>query len=131
MANFIKGVGDWTQYRSLQPGLEIDFHLESRRDTSYEEAMINIAERALKSLKTAQENGLLYLMFTHGHSTSRQGKITARSQIRKLMNSSLATPYIIRAECIQHNSVFVARIKKLCEIGKPGRPAKEKAAQDK
>ncbi len=110
---FKQGTGDWTQYRTLQPSMEVDFHwLEyGRREVPYEEAMAEVWDTALEALKEAQQKGIRYVLFRHGHSTSRPGKSTARSEVRSLMRSKEATPYIIRRECIQHESVFVAAIR--------------------
>ena len=69
-------------------------------------------QKAFEALKDAYQQGLSYVIFTHGHSTSRPGQTTARSQIRKLMRSKSATPYMIRSESIQHESVFVAAIRR-------------------
>jgi hypothetical protein len=112
----IKETGDWKNYRarfSLRPEDEIDFHHERRRDlhVSYEDAMSEVEETVLAALRRAFERGRPYLMFRHGWSTSRQGQMTARSVVRRVMRSKEATPYIVRRECIQHYSVFVAKIK--------------------
>ena len=110
---FKKGTGDWTQYRSLRPNKEIDFHVDHQehRDVSYDEAMYEIGKMVLDEVKKAYEEGTPYLIFTHGWSTSRPGKTTARSVVRQLMRSTEVTPYIIRKECIQHEAVFVAAIR--------------------
>ncbi len=110
---FKTGSGDWTQYRSL-PGLKvIDSHHGDLgpREVAYEEAMGVVHSQALEELQKAHREGVQHVLFTHGSSTSRRGKTTARSMIRGLMRSPEATPYIIRKECIQHESVFVAVIR--------------------
>jgi hypothetical protein len=71
--------------------------------------MKRIREEVLETLKEAQETGEKWVMFIHGWSGSRQ--TTSRSQIRGLMRSAGATPYIVRSECIQHDSVFIAAIR--------------------
>ena len=105
--------GDWTRFREMKPCIEIDFHLSESgpRATNYEAAMGDVRCRAMSALKNAYEIGLRFVIFTHGHSTSRPGHTTARSEVRGLMRSSDATPYIKRGECIQHESVFVAALK--------------------
>ena len=105
--------GDWTRYRTLPELVEVDFHWseEGPRQESYYEAMEDVYDVALDSLKTAFENGRRYVLFRHGHSTSRPGQTTARSVVRGLMRSKEATPYIIRSQCIQHYAVFVAAIR--------------------
>lgn len=107
--------GDWTRYRSLPKLIEVDFHNSAygRRDVPYSKAMENSRSKALEALVDAYQQGFQYVLFTHGKSTSRPGRTTARSQIRKLMRSRDATPYILRSECIQHESVFVAAIRHL------------------
>lgn len=110
------GTGDWTQYRKLQPSPhEINCHYERRgfgpRETSYKDQMSGEWDDALEALKVAFANGTKYILFIHGKSTSRPGRTTARSQIRALMRSKSATPYICRKECIQHDSVFLVVIK--------------------
>jgi hypothetical protein len=110
---FKKGSGSWTQYRQLPSLIEIDFHHSGYepREMPYEEAMGNVWHDALEALRTAYQQGKRYVLFTHGSSTSRPGKTTARSQVRGLMRSKEATPYICRSECIQHETVFVAAIR--------------------
>jgi hypothetical protein len=110
---FKKESGDWTKYRQLKPSREVDFHYSEygRREIPYEEAMQKVTTDALEALKDTYQSGIHCVIFTHGSSTSRPGKTTARSQVRKLMRSSAATPYIIRSDCIQHESVFVAVIR--------------------
>ena len=110
---FHDGVGDWTLYREL-PGLcEIDFHWSDTDEPhGYWESMDLVYSVALKALEDAYEDSdVNYVLFTHGWSTSRIGATTSRSQVRGLMRSTAATPYIDRKRCIQHYSVFVAAIK--------------------
>lgn len=104
--------GDWVRFRQLPNLLEHDFH-RGRRDPSkaYWDAMAEVRDEVLSVLRKAQAEGFAYVLFTHGSSTSRPGQTTARSQIRGLMRSKDATPYIDRPRCIQHHSVFVAAIK--------------------
>jgi hypothetical protein len=92
----------WTDYGSLEYG---------PREASFSEYMANAEALALDSLKKAHELGLLYVIFTHGHWTSRPGRQSARSQVRAAMRSKEATPYICRRDSIQHYSVFVAAIR--------------------
>ena len=110
---FKKESGDWVKYRELPNSQEVDLHDSERgpRDIPYWESMEIVYRKVLAELKTAQRKGIQFVIFTHGSSTSRQGQTTARSQVRKLMRSPDATPYIIRKECIQHNSVFVSAIR--------------------
>ncbi len=117
MATFKNQSGDWTEYRDLPDLMTVDFHYEDEgydvARLPYWEAMEEVWETALNALKRAYEDGnIQYVLFTHGSSTSRIGKATTRSQVRKLMRSTEATPYIDRRCCIQHYSVFVAAIRK-------------------
>jgi hypothetical protein len=114
--------GDWKQFRSrfsLSSSDEVDLHFGERdQNIPYDEVMDEVISIAEGSLKHAQERGREYLMFIHGHSTSRRGKTTARSQVRKFMRSSCATPLIERKHCIQHHTVFVAKIRPLQGVSK-------------
>ena len=114
---FKRESGNWIRYRELPSVVEVDFHLSGEERTpgmfGYWEAMSQCHETALESLKAAQEAGDGYVLFTHGSSTSKRGKMTERSMVRSLMRSPEATPYIIRSDCIQHDSVFVAAIRPL------------------
>jgi hypothetical protein len=110
---FKKGSGNWTEYRKLQPSVEVDLHYSEfgPREIHYWEAMGRLRNDALEALKDAHQRGIRFVIFRHGSSTSRPGKTTARSEVRNLMRSKDATPYIVRSECIQHESVFVAAIR--------------------
>ena len=52
-----------------------------------------------------------YVMFVHGWSKSRHGQTTARSQVREFMRSKAATPLIEGKHCIQHETVFFAKLR--------------------
>ena len=116
---FKAGHGDWSQYQNLPDLMEVDLHWSDfrRRElgppVDYYEKMGKVWDTVKEALETAQREGKRYVLFTHGWSTSRRGNTTARSQVRSLMRSKEATPYIIRKECIQHNSVFVAAIRQI------------------
>ena len=104
--------GDWTRYRSLPLAVEVDFHREGWDGRHlYVDQMQEVRDDALHALERAHELGLNYVIFTHGSSTSGPGKTTARSEVRGLIRSPSATPYINRRECIQHRSVFVAALR--------------------
>ena len=113
---FQRGYGDWRQYRS-QFGLteldEIDLHFGERDRSrfSYAEVMAEVVDTVKAKLEEARLNGRSHVMIIHGSSTSRRGKTTARSQVRGFMRSKEATPLIDRKECIQHNTVFVAKLR--------------------
>jgi hypothetical protein len=113
MTAFQKGSGDWKEYRQLPELVEVDLHHSERgpRQIPYYEAMDEVWGRCHGAIRDAHEQGKKYVLFTHGWSTSRPGRTTARSQVRGLMRSKEATPYVDRKRCIQHESVFVAAIK--------------------
>ncbi|WP_139052935.1 hypothetical protein [Thiocapsa marina] len=115
---FIKGQGSWSAYQSLPGVVVVDFHHDYREPRElgppipYYEKMANVSERTIDALQKAINNpSTRYVLFTHGSSTSRLGKTTARSQVRKIMRSKTATPFICRKQCIQHETVFLASIK--------------------
>ena len=75
--------------------LHIDFHGI---------ATVNAYDRALRTLVDAHRRGLAWVVFTHGSSTSRPGKTTCRSEVRRLLRGKDATPYIVRREIGQNRS---------------------------
>ena len=110
---FKRELRDWTEYRKLDGRIqEYDCHFGPDYGMDYYQLMACIYDGALKVLQDEYNAGGDWVLITHGWSTSRQGNITARSQIRKLMRGKDATPFIDRKRCIQHDSVFVAAIKK-------------------
>ena len=107
--------GNWVSYRErfgLSKADEIDLHF-GRRDlgTSYYDVMADVEYLVRDSLRKAQESGGQFVMFVHGWSSSRPGRTTARSVVRGFMRSKEATPFIVRADCVQHSTVFVAKIR--------------------
>lgn len=121
MAIFKKEAGDWTEYRKLDGLMEHDFHRSEDKQASleswrpYDERMEDVCDESIQAVKAAQQAGKKFVLFTHGTSTSRPGKTTSRSQVRKAMRSPEATPFVIRKDCIQHYSVFVAAIRPLAD----------------
>ena len=113
MSAFKRFDGDWVSLRKLGP-VEVDLH-QGRRDPtrkSYDEAMGDTAELVRNELRKAHESGAEYVMFMHGRSTSMGWRgTTARSVVREVMRSREATPYIVRSECLQGDTVFLARIR--------------------
>ena len=109
--------GNWVSYRGrfgLSATDEIDLHFgrrDARVDGQYYDVMADIAQRVEDALRRAQENGRPYVMFIHGHSTSRPGRTTARSVVRRYMRSKDATPFVVKTHCIQHPTVFIAKIR--------------------
>jgi hypothetical protein len=114
MALFKHDRRNWVEFRKLPDLDEVDFHwINEKSSGNYYENMDDVRKIALYSLLKAQQEGRQYVLLIHGWFTSRIGKTTSRSQIRGLMKHKDATPYIIRKNCIQHDTVFVAAIKSL------------------
>lgn len=122
MPGFKRENRKWKEYRTIfNIQREVDMHFNdhyydedsSREYDSYDSKMARVYDITMDALKKAQQDNLEYIMFTHGWSTSRRGKTTARSVVRGIMRSKESTPYIIKSKCIQHNSVFVAAIRPL------------------
>ena len=116
MSRFRSAGGDWKLLRAVTAGMsgaEVDFHWTEPGGSSapYWDRMAIVSEYAALSLRIAQEIGVQWLILRHGSSTSGPFRETARSRIRALMRSADATPLIVRKDCIQHHSVFVARIR--------------------
>jgi hypothetical protein len=107
--------GNWADYRArfgLRREYDVDFHCGKREPgTFYGGQFRGLEESLTEALKLAQAEGRPYVLFTHGWSTSRPGKMTARSLIRGFMRSPAATPFIERSGCIQHESVFLAKVR--------------------
>jgi hypothetical protein len=111
---FKKEHGNWTEYRArfnLSSEQEIDFHDGPLRNLSHWEAMFENERIVLERLREAQDIGHPHLLFRHGWSTSGPGRTTARSVVRGIMRSKKATPFIVRAGCIEHDAVFLAEIR--------------------
>ena len=113
---FQVGRGPWRQYRSqfsLFESDEINLHFGKRDPSSmsFQEAMANVTDIVVASLKEARRKRRCYVMFIHGSSTSRRGRTTVRSQVRNFMRSKNATTLIDRNGCIQHDTVFIAKLK--------------------
>jgi hypothetical protein len=109
---FQKGWGDWKRYR--RPDCrEVDLHFGKRdpQAKSFAQVMAEVTELVERTLREAQRDGCSYVMFRHGRSTSRRGKVTARSQVRGFMRSPKATPLIQRNHCIQHQTIFLAKVR--------------------
>jgi hypothetical protein len=120
----IETKGNWTDYRArfnLSNEDEIDLHFgrRDRWEKTYDEAMSDVLTIVEEALREAQTKGRPYIMFCHGRSTSRNGKTTARSMVRGFMRSPAATPFIERSGCIQHETVFVAKIRVRRIIARP------------
>jgi hypothetical protein len=116
----LKESGDWNEFRRRFDLVEVDLHFGRRdpRVRRYDEVMSDVEDIVKASLAKYQNAGRPpYVMFTHGWSTSRPGRTTARSVVRQFMRSKEATPFIVRSECRIHESVFLAKIRPLRELG--------------
>jgi hypothetical protein len=112
LSKFTEFRGDWIALRERKPR-EVDLHFGRRApDKPYDEAMSDVRALVLSELQRAQKDGIPYVLFTHGASTSLGWqKTTARSIVRGLMRDPASTPYIVRRDCIQHETAFLARIR--------------------
>ncbi len=112
MTTFKHFRGNWIELRSYNPR-EIDLHFGEREaGVNYWDVMAEVEELVRQSIAKAQDDGVEYVLFRHGCSTSLGWQqTTARSVVRGFMRSPEATPFIIRKECWQHESVFLARIR--------------------
>ena len=115
---------NWVEYRKLPNLVEVDFHYSELgpRNIPYWEAMQDVHDTALQALKDSQMQGRNFLLFIHGWSTSGPFRKTSRSVVRRLIRSPIATPFIIRRQCIQHESVFVVCIRPLASQEEAARP---------
>jgi hypothetical protein len=104
--------GDGREWRKETSILIINYHDGPNYGRAYWELLKIFHERTIEALKKAQNEGIDYVLFTHGSSTSRQGNQTARSEVRKIMRGKEGTPYIIRKGCIQYTSSFLAVVRK-------------------
>ena len=109
-----KGEGGWGHWGQREDCYSVDFHWNAfgPRQRDYGSCMGEVYTTALAALKHAQDEGYKYVLFTHGSSTSRPGQTTARSMIRGLMRSKESTPYVVKKDCVQYETVFVAACKK-------------------
>lgn len=112
---FIRAEGDWQALRE-RPGLmEVDLHFGRGEPGSFRNNMAEVGDIVRSSLREAQKNGVKFVMFRHGYSTSGPFQTTARSIVRAIMRSKESTPFVIKAKSIQHRSVFIAAIR-TCSI---------------
>jgi len=104
---------NWIEFRRLPNYREVDFHwVTNESDDDYLQAIEDVRRLAIRALQKAQSEGVSYLLLLH-ESPMSEGlrRTTARSTIRKLMRSRNATPYILRSQCVQHHTCFVAAIR--------------------
>jgi len=112
---FKKEFVDWIEYRSrfnLSETDQVDFHFGPSA-MAHHDAMAEVTRIVERALKEAQRRARPYLMFRHGSSTSWPGRTSSRSQVRGFMLSKEATALIERKHCIEHETVFVAKIRPL------------------
>ena len=116
--NFNIGRGDGREWKNRTDTLVVDYHDGPDHGMAYWELLEDFHKRTMKALKKAQKEGIDFVLFTHGSSTSRQGFQTARSEVRKIMRGKKGTPYIIRKQCIDYGSSFLASIRPLPNMEK-------------
>ena len=103
---------NWGEWQGRTDVKTVDFHWGKRQGIFWEWAA-EVYEMATEALKTAQAEGLSYVLFKHGSSTSDAGKTTARSIVRAIVRSKEATPYIVRRDTIQARSSLLVAIRSL------------------
>jgi hypothetical protein len=105
--------GDWLELRRQYAPREVDLHFSgSGSDEPYWKKMDEVRELVEAELRRAHADGVPWLLFRHGYSTSEGWRdTTSRSIVRSLMRSKQATPMIVRRECIQHGAVFLVRLR--------------------
>jgi hypothetical protein len=114
---FKKITGDWGRLANGLPDLmRVDLHFGRGEPGQFRNNMAEVHDIVVNALREAQATGRQYVLFVHGSSTSRPGKTTARSIVRATMRSKESTPFIIKNKSLQHNSVFVAAIKRCTGI---------------
>lgn len=108
---FLKGEGDWQKFKGPSYVLEIDLHFGRGEPGSFDENMGEVENIVISALRDAQDCGFQYVKFVHGHSTSGPSKTSARSVVRGIMRDKESTPFIIKSQSIQHESVFMAAVR--------------------
>ena len=76
-----------------------------------DDVMADVENRVRQSLKAAQEARRPDVMFIHGVVNLAVRQTTARRAARGFIRSKPATPLVVRADCIQHKTVFIAKIR--------------------
>ena len=107
---FKKIKGDWKDLANTAD-IKVDLHFGRGAPGQFWNNMAEVAGIVEKTLREAQANGNRYVIFMHGYSTSRPGQMSARSIVRGIMRSKESTPFIIKSQSMQHDSVFVAAIR--------------------
>jgi hypothetical protein len=110
--------GPWIELD--KPGAQrLDLHF-GKGDGSkpYQERMSDVLRLVFDTLKQAQSDGVEWILITHGSSTSGAFKTSARSVVRGLMRSPEATPFIVRKDCVQHETAFLVRVNPRKEVGR-------------
>jgi len=108
---FQTGSGDGREWKKRLDTFVVDYHDGEDHGMEYWEHLVDFYNRTMTALIKAQKEGYGFILFTHGSSTSRQGKQTARSEVRKIMRGKKGTPFIIRKNCIDYGSSFLAAIR--------------------
>ena len=107
---FKKIKGDWKDLANTAD-IKVNLHFGRGEPGQWSNNMAEVSGIVTKTLRDAQAEGCRYVLFMHGYSTSRPGQMSARSIVRGIMRSKESTPFIIKSQSMQHNSVFVAAIR--------------------
>jgi hypothetical protein len=107
---FKKVKGDWKNLKDMS-AMIVDLHFGRGEPGQFSNNMAEVADIVMQEIKAAQAKGCAYVTFMHGYSTSKPGETTARSIVRGIMRSKESTPFVIKSQSMQHNSVFVAAIR--------------------
>ena len=107
---FKTGFGDGREWKNHPKSSVTDFHYGKDHGMEHWELVERWHKETMDALIKAQKEGCDYILFSHGSSSSRQGWQTARSEVRKIMHGKEGTPFIIRKNCIDYGSSFLAAI---------------------
>lgn len=109
---------NWTDFRNFEGRiLEVDYHIGSADlpdDMGQQHYWYKVGawhELSWQTLEKAQREGYDWVLFRHGHSTSRPGSTTARSVVRGILRDKASTPYILRSRSYQKSSVYMAKVR--------------------
>ena len=107
---FKKIKGDWKDLANTAD-IKVNLHFGRGEPGQWSNNMAEVSGIVTKTLRDAQAEGCRHVIFMHGYSTSRPFQTTARSIVRAIMRSKESTPFIIKSQSMQHDSVFVAAIR--------------------
>jgi uncharacterized protein involved in tolerance to divalent cations len=103
--------GYYSKNYTVPNSMLVDFHDGKNPYIAYWEKIKDWKTRVMTALEDAQKDGKEVIYFTHGSSTSRRGRKTARSVVRTLMRSKITTCYVFKSKSTQYETFFVAVIR--------------------